>query len=43
MKVKHIIPMVLFAAAPMAGAQAQLKSGIDPANLDTSVRQADDF
>ena len=43
MKVKHIIPMVLFAAAPMAGAQAQLKSGIDPANLDTSVRPADDF
>ena len=43
MKVKHIIPMVLFAVAPMAGAQAQLKSGIDPANLDTSVRPADDF
>ena len=35
--------MVLFAVAPMAGAQAQLKSGIDPANLDTSVRPADDF
>lgn len=41
---KHIIPVVLFAAAPMvAGAQAQLKSGIDLTNLDNSVRPADDF
>lgn len=30
MKVKHIIPIVLFASAPMvASAQTQLKSGID--------------
>lgn len=44
MKMKHIIPMVLFASAPMAvGAQAQLKSGIDMSNLDTSVKPADDF
>lgn len=41
---KHIIPVVLFAAAPMvAGAQAHLKSGIDLTNLDNSVRPADDF
>lgn len=41
---KHIIPVVLFAASPMvAGAQAQLKSGIDLTNLDNSVRPADDF
>lgn len=44
MKVKHIIPIVLFASAPMvAGAQTQLKSGIDLTNLDNSVRPADDF
>ena len=44
MKMKHIIPVVLFAAAPMvAGAQVQLKSGIDLTNLDNSVRPADDF
>lgn len=44
MKVKHIIPIVLFASAPMvASAQTQLKSGIDLANLDNSVRPADDF
>ena len=44
MKVRHIIPVVLFAAAPFAaGAQAQLKSGIDLTNLDNSVRPADDF
>lgn len=44
MKMKHIIPAVLFASAPLvAGAQTQLKSGIDISNLDTSVRPADDF
>ena len=44
MKMKHIIPMVLFASATMTvDAQAQLKSGIDMSNLDTSVRPADDF
>ena len=41
---KHFIPIVLFASAPLlAGAQAQLKSGIDLTNLDNSVRPADDF
>ncbi len=44
MKMRNIIPVVLFAAAPMiAGAQTQLKSGIDLTNLDNSVRPADDF
>lgn len=44
MKMKHIIPMVLFASVTMTvDAQAQLKSGIDMSNLDTSVRPADDF
>lgn len=44
MKMKHIIPAVLFASASLtAGAQAQLKSGIDLKNLDNSVRPADDF
>ena len=44
MKVRHFIPVVLFAAAPFAaGAQAQLKSGIDLTNLDTSVKPAEDF
>lgn len=41
---KHIIPVVLFASAPLAcGAQTQQKSGIDLTNLDNSVRAADDF
>lgn len=36
--------MVLFASATMTvDAQAQLKSGIDMSNLDTSVRPVDDF
>lgn len=44
MKMKHIIPAVLFASASLtAGAQTQLKSGIDLKNLDNSVRPADDF
>ena len=44
MKMKHIIPAVLFASASLtAGAQAQLTSGIDLKNLDKSVRPADDF
>lgn len=44
MNVKRIIPMMLIATAPMAaGAQQQLKSGIDLTNLDNSVRAADDF
>lgn len=44
MKMKHILPAVLFASAPLiAEAQTQLKSGIDLANLDTEVRPADNF
>lgn len=44
MKMKHIIPAVLFASASLtANAQAQLSSGIDLANLDNSVRPAEDF
>ncbi len=44
MKMKHIIPMMLFASAPMAsGAQTELKSGINLENLDNSVRPQDDF
>ncbi len=45
MKMKHIIPVMMFASVPlMAGAQAnQLKSGIDLSNFDNSVRPADDF
>lgn len=44
MKMKHIIPAMLFASASLtAGAQAQLKSGIDLSNLNNSVRPADDF
>ena len=44
MKMKHIIPVVFFAASPIAAdAQTQLKSGIDLTNLDNSVRPADDF
>lgn len=41
---KTIIPMVMFAAAPLMGnAQEPLKSGIDLRNLDQSVRPADSF
>lgn len=44
MKMKHFIPAMLFASVPLAaGAQTQLKSGIDLTNLDNSVRPADDF
>ncbi len=44
MKMKHLIPAVLFASVSLtAGAQTQLKSGIDMKNLDTSVKPADDF
>lgn len=44
MKMKHIIPAVLFASASLtANAQAQLSSGIDLANLNNSVRPAEDF
>lgn len=41
---KQIIPMMLIASAPMiSGAQEQLKSGINLADFDNSVRAADDF
>lgn len=44
MKMKHLIPAVLFASVSLtAGAQTQQKSGIDMKNLDTSVKPADDF
>ena len=44
MKMKHIIPVVLFASASLTvGAQTQLKSGIDLTNLDNSVRPVDNF
>lgn len=40
MKMKHIIPAVLFASASLtAGAQAQLTSGIDLKNLDNMSDQ----
>ena len=42
MKMKQMIPMMLFAAAPIAGL-AQNQSGIKMENLDKSVRPADDF
>lgn len=36
--------MMMIAAAPLCGmAQGELKSGIDPTNLDQSVRPGDDF
>lgn len=41
---KKIIPMMMIAAAPLCGmAQGELKSGIDPTNLDLSVKPGDDF
>ncbi|MBR4368032.1 MAG: hypothetical protein IKP52_01850, partial [Prevotella sp.] len=42
MKMKQMIPMMLFAAAPITGL-AQNQSGIKMENLDKSVRPADDF
>ena len=44
MKIKRLIPMVAFASmAIVASGQSQLKSGIDPANLDKSVSPKEDF
>ena len=44
MKMKHFISVVRFAATPVAiDAQGQMKSGIDLANLDNSVRPETDF
>ncbi len=42
MKMRQMISMMLFAAAPIAG-MAQNQSGIKMENLDKSVRPADDF
>lgn len=42
MKMRHLLPVILFAAAPM-GAMAQNKSGLVMSNLDKTVRPADDF
>ena len=39
---KHLMMTMMMMAAPVVG-MAQGKSGIDPANLDKSVRAADDF
>ena len=39
---KHLMMTMMMMAAPVMG-MAQGKSGIDPANLDKSVRAADDF
>lgn len=44
MKVKKIIPMMLFASMATCGfAQTQLRSGIEMKNLDKSVKPSDDF
>lgn len=44
MKMKHLISAVLFVSAPLlADAQTQLKSGINTADLDTSISPAEDF
>lgn len=43
MNMKQFIPMMMMVAAPVVGAEAQNKSGIDLSNLDKSVRPADDF
>lgn len=43
MKMKHLISAMLFASAPFAMVQGQTKSCINLANLDNSVRAADDF
>ncbi len=44
MKIKRLLSMVTLLGISMASvAQTQLQSGIDPANLDRTVRVADDF
>ncbi len=43
MKMRQIIPAVLFASATLSVSAQGLKSGIDLTNLDNSVRAADDF
>lgn len=44
MRMKRMIPLLMLATTPIAGmAQRQLKSGVDPANLNPSVKAGDDF
>jgi putative endopeptidase len=43
MNMKQLIPMMMLAAAPVAGGYAQSKSGLDLTNLDKSAKPADDF
>lgn len=44
MKMKNLIPMMAFAAMPMAAmAQSSNRSGVDLSNLDTSVKPGEDF
>ena len=44
MRIKNVMTMMLIASAPMvAGAQAQLRSGIELANMDKSCNPTEDF
>lgn len=43
MKMKQILPVLMFAAAPACGAMAQNKSGLVLADLDKTVSPATDF
>ena len=43
MKMKQILPVLMFAAAPACGAWAQNKSGLDLADLDKTANPATDF
>jgi putative endopeptidase len=42
MKMKQILPIVMFASVPMMG-MGQNKSGLDMSNLDKTAKPADDF
>ena len=43
MYMKHFLPMMMMLAAPVAGMEAQSKSGLDLSNLDRTARPADSF
>lgn len=43
MKMKNVLPTLLLAVAPVAGASAQGKTGLELKNLDRSARPQDDF
>ena len=43
MKVKQLLPALLFATAPVSGVQAQNKSGLVLSDLDKTVSPATDF